>query len=105
MRKLIIDDVSDAFWLAHVYFHVQSYARAHALLTKPTFLESSYDCRYLAALCLVKQAKWEDALELLDERVLHAAGPTPQNGPRLTVVAVTTSSKSMDNISVQRRGL
>ena len=48
-----IEDVSDAFWLAHIYFHIQSYARAHALLTKPNYLESSYDCRYLAALCLV----------------------------------------------------
>ena len=47
------EDVSDAFWLAHIYFHIQSYARAHALLTKPNYLESSYDCRYLAALCLV----------------------------------------------------
>jgi|ERR1700731_286259 len=47
------DDVSDAFWLAQTYFHIQSYARAHALLTKPSYLESSYDCRYLAALCLV----------------------------------------------------
>jgi len=77
MGDLTVDDVSDAFWLAQIYFHVQSYARAHALLTKPNFLESSYDCRYLAALCLVKQAKWEDALELLDEGVLHAAGPNP----------------------------
>jgi Anaphase-promoting complex, cyclosome, subunit 3 len=50
---LLLDDVSDAFWLANIYFHIQSYARAHALLTKPNYLESSYDCRYLAALCLV----------------------------------------------------
>ena len=79
--RLMVDDVSDAFWLAQIYFHVQSYARAHALLTKPTFLESSYDCRYLAALCLVKQSKWEDALDLLEEHVLHAAGPQPPSPP------------------------
>jgi anaphase-promoting complex subunit 6 len=48
------EDVSDAFWLAHIYFHIQAYARAHALLTKQSYLESSYDCRYLAALCLVR---------------------------------------------------
>ena len=71
---MMADDVSDAFWLAHIYFHVQSYARAHGLLTKPNFLESSYDCRYLAALCLIKQSKWDDALDLLDEGILHAAG-------------------------------
>jgi hypothetical protein len=88
---LIVEDVSDAFWLAHIYFHIQSYARAHALLTKHNYLEASFDCRYLAALCLVriirmcliqiKLSKWEDALDLLDETVLHAAGAYSFNCP------------------------
>lgn len=48
-----IEDVSDAYWLANIYFQIHAYARAHALLTRPGYIETSYDCRYLAALCLV----------------------------------------------------
>lgn len=99
------DDPNDAFWLAQIYFLTHQYARAETLLVKPRTSASPEDsfmppvastsklpaaanrlvdvsvaCRYLAAQCMVRQAKWSDALELLGDvnpfRGTRSSGPT-----------------------------
>ena len=61
------DEASDAFWLAQVHFSSENYTRALALLLGQKLLERSPACRYLAALCYIKQNKFEQALSTLGE--------------------------------------
>ncbi|OLL22910.1 Anaphase-promoting complex subunit cut9 [Neolecta irregularis DAH-3] len=61
-------DPNDTFWLAQIYYARTHYSRAHELLQKNDLLETSAACRYLAALCLVKQSKWRETLDLLGEQ-------------------------------------
>ncbi|BFZ62290.1 anaphase-promoting complex subunit Cut9 [Saitoella coloradoensis] len=60
-------DPNDSFWLAQVYYSTGHYARAQGLLMQKDLLDSSVACRYLACLCLTKQLKWQEALDLLGE--------------------------------------
>lgn len=64
----LTNDPNDAFWLAQVYYHTGHYARARGLLMNRYLLDSSVACRYLAALCLSKLSKWQEALDLLGEQ-------------------------------------
>ncbi|CAK7273992.1 anaphase-promoting complex subunit Cut9 [Sporothrix epigloea] len=58
----------DAFWLAQVHFAMGNYTRAQALLSKSDLIVRNASCRYLAAHCLIKQNRFEDALAILGER-------------------------------------
>jgi hypothetical protein len=80
-----VGDPNDAFWLAQIYFLTHQYAQAERLLASPRpapaaadskgkgkpalqrLTDTSLACRYLAARCLVKQDKWEEALDMLGE--------------------------------------
>ncbi|KAK8173449.1 anaphase-promoting complex subunit Cut9 [Phyllosticta citrichinensis] len=63
----------DAFWLAQVHFSTGNYARAQSLLSrffsKPDVSPGS---KYLAALCCVKQGKYDEAMSVLgDKNPIH----------------------------------
>ncbi|KAK9468784.1 hypothetical protein V1512DRAFT_257868 [Lipomyces arxii] len=62
----ITDDPNDAFWLAQVHYNTGHYARARQLLMRQD-LDRSSSCRYLAALCLTRLSKWEEALAVIGE--------------------------------------
>lgn len=60
----LTNDPNDAFWLAQAYYSTGDFRRAHALVAP---LVQSVSCRYLAALCLTKLSRWEEALDVLGE--------------------------------------
>ncbi|KAG5440781.1 hypothetical protein PCK2_000217, partial [Pneumocystis canis] len=76
----LTNDPNDAFWLAHVYYHTGHYARARGLLMNRYLLDVSVACRYLAALCLSKLSKWQEALELLESNPFRQEGATSVSG-------------------------
>lgn len=63
----LTNDPNDAFWLAQVFYLSGQYTRARQLLMRQE-LDRSVSCRYLAALCLTKMGKWEEALNVLGEK-------------------------------------
>lgn len=63
----LTNDPNDAFWLAQVFYLSGQYTRARQLLMRQE-LDRSVSCRYLAALCLTKMGKWEEALDVLGEK-------------------------------------
>jgi anaphase-promoting complex subunit 6 len=63
-----LDADDDAFWLAQVHFSHGSYTRAQVLLSKQDLISRNASCRYLAAHCLIKQSRFEEALGMLGER-------------------------------------
>ncbi|KEY73366.1 hypothetical protein S7711_01480 [Stachybotrys chartarum IBT 7711] len=64
----LTNDDEDAFWLAQVHFATGNYTRAQAFLAKQDLVTRNPSCRYLAAHCLIKQSRYEDALAVLGER-------------------------------------
>ncbi|KAK7206442.1 hypothetical protein BZA70DRAFT_276608 [Myxozyma melibiosi] len=62
----LTDDPNDAFWLAQVHYNTGHYARARQLLMRQDLNRSS-SCRYLAALCLTRLSKWDEALATVGE--------------------------------------
>ncbi|KAI5792814.1 hypothetical protein FPQ18DRAFT_258865 [Pyronema domesticum] len=76
-------DPKDAFWLAQVHFGNGHYNRALSFLTRNDLISKSTSCRYLAALCLMKQSKYDEALTILGEKnPSHLAFNTPQAARR-----------------------
>ncbi|ERS99314.1 anaphase-promoting complex subunit 6 [Sporothrix schenckii 1099-18] len=69
----------DAFWLAQVHFAMGNYTRAQALLSKSDLIARNASCRYLAAHCLIKQSRFDDALAVLGERNPTHLIPTSAN--------------------------
>ncbi len=63
----LTNDPNDAFWLAQAHYSNGNYIRARKLLENQQ-LDKSVSCRYLAALCLTKMKKWDEALELIGEK-------------------------------------
>ncbi|KAK1766103.1 anaphase-promoting complex subunit Cut9 [Phialemonium atrogriseum] len=61
-------DDNDAFWLAQVHFAHGNYTRAQVLLSKQDLITRNPSCQYLAAHCLIKQSRFEEALGILGER-------------------------------------
>lgn len=67
----------DAFWLAQIHFLTHQFAQAERILTEPArtaststapptrLADTSLACRYLAAQCLVRLGKWEEALDMV----------------------------------------
>lgn len=51
-----------------MHFAHGSYTRAQVLLSKQDLISRNASCRYLAAHCLIKQSRYEEALGLLGER-------------------------------------
>ncbi len=72
-------DDKDAFWLAQVHFSMGNYTRAQALLSKSDLVARNVSCRYLAAHCLIKQNRFDDALAVLGERNPTHLIPTSAN--------------------------
>jgi len=62
------DDDKDAFWLAQVHFSTGNYTRAQSFLSKQDLIARNPSCRYLAAHCLIKQSKFDEALALLGDK-------------------------------------
>ncbi|GAA6027906.1 hypothetical protein JCM8097_001775 [Rhodosporidiobolus ruineniae] len=77
----------DAFWLAQIHFLTHQYAQAERILTSPRapplsdlptaststappvrLTDMSLACRYLAAQCMVRLGKWEEALDMVGRR-------------------------------------
>ena len=50
-----------------MHFAKGNYTRAQSYIERADFLDSNPQCRYLCALCYIKQGKWDDALNLLGE--------------------------------------
>ncbi|GAA5828340.1 hypothetical protein JCM11251_006205 [Rhodosporidiobolus azoricus] len=89
-------NADDAFWLAQIHFLTHQYAQAERILTLPRpssssscsfpiastssdplpsaptpairLTDTSLACRYLAAQCMVRLGKWEEALEMVGRR-------------------------------------
>ncbi|KAI0525636.1 anaphase-promoting complex subunit cut9 [Xylaria bambusicola] len=59
---------NDAFWLAQVHFATGNYTRAQAFLSKQDLIARNPSCQYLAALCFIKQSRYDEALAVLGER-------------------------------------
>ena len=74
LRKTQLTDIptpgndTDAFWLAQVHFSTGNFTRAQEFLSKHDLLSRSSSCRYLSALCHIKQGKFEEALSILGEK-------------------------------------
>lgn len=64
----LTDNDQDAFWLAQVHFSTGNYTRALSFLQRQDLVTTSPACRYLAALCLVKQQKFDEALTTLGDK-------------------------------------
>ncbi|KAK2019773.1 tetratricopeptide [Colletotrichum eremochloae] len=64
----LTNDDKDAFWLAQVHFATGNYTRAQTFLAKQDLVARNVSCRYLAAHCLVKQSRFDEAVALLGER-------------------------------------
>ncbi|RDL36368.1 TPR-like protein [Venustampulla echinocandica] len=58
----------DAFWLAQVHFSTGNYTRAQSFLSKQDLIARNPSCRYLAGHCLIKQSRFEEALNVLGEK-------------------------------------
>ncbi|KAK9471953.1 uncharacterized protein V1510DRAFT_418854 [Dipodascopsis tothii] len=77
------DDPNDAFWLAQAYFNTGHYARARQLLMRQD-LAKSPSCRYLAALSLIRLAKWDEALAVVGDAGTAPPGADRRDGPPAT---------------------
>ncbi|CRK35886.1 hypothetical protein BN1723_015026 [Verticillium longisporum] len=64
----LTNDDKDAFWLAQVHFATGNYTRAQTFLSKQDLVTRNTSCRYLAAHCLIKQSRYDEALGLLGDR-------------------------------------
>ncbi|KAI5799300.1 hypothetical protein DFH27DRAFT_514915 [Peziza echinospora] len=64
----LTNDPKDAFWLAQVHFSTGHYTRAQGFLMRQDLISKSTACKYLAALCLIKQSKYDEALTVLGEK-------------------------------------
>ncbi|TDZ68403.1 Anaphase-promoting complex subunit cut9 [Colletotrichum trifolii] len=64
----LTNDEKDAFWLAQVHFATGNYTRAQTFLAKQDLVSRNVSCRYLAAHCLVKQSRFDEALSVLGDR-------------------------------------
>ncbi|QSZ34032.1 hypothetical protein DSL72_005612 [Monilinia vaccinii-corymbosi] len=66
--NILIESDKDAFWLAQVHFSTGNYTRAQSFLTKQDLIARNPSCRYLAGHCLIKQSRFEEALNILGEK-------------------------------------
>ncbi|KAH6689619.1 anaphase-promoting complex subunit cut9 [Plectosphaerella plurivora] len=64
----LTNDDKDAFWLAQVHFTTGNYTRAQTFLQKQDLISRNTSCRYLAGHCLIKQSRFDDALNVLGDR-------------------------------------
>lgn len=65
----------DAFWLAQIHFLTHQFAQAEKILTSEPrsktasrtgrLVDTSLACRYLAAQCMVRLGKWDEALDMV----------------------------------------
>ncbi|KAK7544887.1 anaphase-promoting complex subunit Cut9 [Phyllosticta citribraziliensis] len=83
----------DAFWLAQVHFSTGNYARAQSLLSrffsKPDVSPGS---KYLAALCCVKQGKYDEAMSVLGDK-----------NPTHLISAPDSARKKLQHVDVNAR--
>lgn len=63
-----LDSDNDAFWLAQVHYSTGNYTRAQNFLSKTDLTSRNPSGKYLAALCLIKQLKYDEALALLGDK-------------------------------------
>ncbi|KAI9740973.1 MAG: anaphase promoting complex subunit cdc16 [Claussenomyces sp. TS43310] len=64
----LTNDDKDAFWLAQVHFSTGNYTRAQSFLSKQDLIARNASCRYLAGHCLIKQGRFEEALNTLGDK-------------------------------------
>lgn len=67
MFLTVLENDKDAFWLAQVHFSTGNYTRAQSFLSKQDLVARNPSCRYLSGHCLIKQGRFEDALNVLGE--------------------------------------
>lgn len=65
---ILLENDKDAFWLAQVHFSTGNYTRAQSFLSKQDLIARNPSCRYLAGHCLIKQGRFEEALNVLGEK-------------------------------------
>lgn len=65
---MYLDKDEDAFWLAQVHFSTGNYTRAQSFLSKNDLIARNPSCQYLAGHCLIKQGKFEEALNVLGQK-------------------------------------
>ncbi|KAF1991130.1 TPR-like protein [Aulographum hederae CBS 113979] len=61
----LTEDPNDAFWLAQVHFTTGNYTRALGFLNQHKLIADQPACKYLAGNCLIKQGKYDEALNIL----------------------------------------
>ncbi|KAI9890646.1 MAG: anaphase promoting complex subunit cdc16 [Vezdaea aestivalis] len=64
----LTEDDQDAFYLAQVLFATGNHTRAHGFLQRHNLIDRTASCKYLASLCLIKQGKYDKALETIGDR-------------------------------------
>ncbi|KAL1868295.1 anaphase-promoting complex subunit Cut9 [Diaporthe australafricana] len=64
----LTNDDNDAFWMAQVHFSTGNYTRAQRFLESRDLVRRNPSCQYLAAHCLVKQSRFDEALAVLGDR-------------------------------------
>lgn len=77
----LTNDDKDAFWLAQVLVSTGNYTRAQSFLAKKDLMRNP-SCKYLAALCMIKQSRYDEALSILGE-----------NNPVHLISAIDTSRR------------
>lgn len=91
-----VDNDKDAFWLAQVHFSTGNYTRAQSFLAKNDLTGRNPSCRYLAGHCLIKQNRFEEALNILGENnPTHLIGTAGNNRRKMQHTSGHSRSNSI----------
>ncbi|KAF2672557.1 cell division cycle protein-like protein [Microthyrium microscopicum] len=90
----ITNSEQDAWWLASIHFNLGNYVRAQSVLSRSHLTSRNPSCKYLAALCYVKQAKYDDALTLLGDK-----------NPVHLITSADDNRRKLQNVSRARNGI
>jgi anaphase-promoting complex subunit 6 len=97
----ISDKDEDAFWLAQVHFSTGNYTRAQSFLAKQDLIARNASCRYLAAHCLVKQLRYDEALNILgDKNPTHLKSTAGNSRRKLQHNGLRTERRGKGGIKV-----
>lgn len=104
------DSDGDAYWLAQAHFSTGNYTRALSFLQRADLATRDASARYFAALCLIRQSRFEDALSLLGDvnptQYIKAPGSARrklQHGGRNGIARDGKSSQRIDRTEDRMR--
>jgi anaphase-promoting complex subunit 6 len=96
-------DDNDVYWLAQAHFSNGNYSRAQTFLARGNLIERNSQCRYLAAHCLIKVGKTEEALDILgDKNPVHLVSAPGSLRSKLRHVDVHTRAGARHHKNMPR---